>query len=243
MAGSSAYDHLDPSGIVSTVGILSARIAERFPDSGLSQVCHRLHEIARQARVRSLAIGRPIWPLRVVIGGLIIVLAVGTLATYLALPMEGERVGFLRFVEVLEPGVNVVVLIGAAIFFLITLEKRIKRGRALKAIHEVRSIAHIIDMHQLTKDPDRILWKGEDTATSPRRELSAFELARYLDYCTEMLSLAGKIAAVYVEGFDDAVAIASVNQVETMTTGLARKIWQKIMILNAASSRAGKVKG
>ena len=37
-------------------------------------------------------------------------------------------------------------------------------GRALKAIHELRSIAHIIDMHQLTKDPERITGAPTDAA-------------------------------------------------------------------------------
>ena len=59
------------------------------------------------------------------------------------------------------------------------------------------------------------------------------ELIRYLDYCSEMLSLIGKIAALYVQKFDDPVALVAVNEVEELTTSLSRKIWQKIMILNA----------
>ena len=61
--------------------------------------------------------------------------------------------------------------------------------------------------------------------------MSAFELNRYLDYCSEMLSLTGKIAALYVQHFDDSDAVAAVSEVEQLTTGLSRKIWQKIMIL------------
>ena len=64
--------------------------------------------------------------------------------------------------------------------------------------------------------------------------MSSFELRRYLDYCTEMLSLTGKLAAVYVQNFDDEVALAAVNEVEALTTGLAGKIWQKITILHEA---------
>jgi hypothetical protein len=36
-----------------------------------------------------------------------------------------------------------------------------------------------------------------------------------------------------VQKFDDPVALVAVNEVEELTTGLSRKIWQKIMILNA----------
>jgi len=62
--------------------------------------------------------------------------------------------------------------------------------------------------------------------------MSRFELQRYLDYCSEMLSLVGKVAAIYAQSFDDGVALASANEVESLTTGLSRKIWQKIMVLN-----------
>ena len=107
-----------------------------------------------------------------------------------------------------------------------------KRGRALKAIHELRSIAHIIDMHQLTKDPERLLHRGKDTQSSPKRTMTQFELSRYLDYCAEMLSMTSKVAALYVQGFEDDVAVAAVNDIENLTNGMSRKIWQKLMILH-----------
>jgi hypothetical protein len=132
-----------------------------------------------------------------------------------------------------EAGLNVTILLAAAALFLATAEARIKRGRALKAIHELRALAHVIDMHQLTKDPEQLLTRVKATPSSPKRTLRASELIRYLDYCSEMLSLIGKLAALYVQKFDDPVALAAVNEVEDLTTGLSRKIWQKIMILNA----------
>jgi hypothetical protein len=62
--------------------------------------------------------------------------------------------------------------------------------------------------------------------------MSSFELSRYLDYCSEMLSLTGKVGALYVQNLHDPVALASVNEIETLTTGLSRKIWQKLMIIH-----------
>ena len=61
----------------------------------------------------------------------------------------------------------------------------------------------------------------------------SYELGRYLDYCSEMLSLTGKVAVLYVQDFDDDVALAGVTEVENLTNGLSRKIWQKLMVLNA----------
>jgi len=135
-------------------------------------------------------------------------------------------------VQAVEAGINDLVFVGVAIYFLATLEARIKRQRALKAIHELRALAHIVDMHQLTKDPHVILSPGPATRSSPKRTMTDFELSRYLDYCSEMLSLIGKVAALYVQRFDDPVALSAVNEMEDLTTGLSRKIWQKIMILN-----------
>ena len=144
--------------------------------------------------------------------------------------------GIVDVVTLMEAGINDVVLIGAAIFFLLSFETRYKRQRALKAIHELRSIAHVIDMHQLTKDPHRIMKNAKyaHTGLSPKLEMSEFLLRRYLDYCSEMLSLVGKIAAVYVQEFDDGVAMASASELEALTTGLSGKIWQKIAILHTA---------
>ena len=151
---------------------------------------------------------------------------------------QDKTLGLAEFIQVLEAGLNDVVLIGAAIFFLLTLETRYKRTRALKAIHELRSIAHIIDMHQLTKDPHRVRAKKLfESSVSPEFSLTPFLLRRYLDYCSEMLSLTGKIGALYVQRFDDGVALASASELETLTTGLSRKIWQKILILDSAGSQ------
>jgi hypothetical protein len=87
-------------------------------------------------------------------------------------------------------------------------------------------------MHQLTKDPERMLRRYLQTDHSPAEAMSPLQLSRYLDYCTEMLSLIGKIAALYVQRFDDSMAVAAVSEVEQLTTGLSRKIWQKIVLLS-----------
>ena len=123
---------------------------------------------------------------------------------------------------------------------MLTTETRYKRKRALEALHEIRSIAHVIDMHQLTKDPHRILNgdQYQNTSLSPKMEMTRFELHRYLDYCSEMLALLDKIAAVYVQEFDDSVALASAAEIDTLTTGLSSKIWQKIGILAIIEDQA-----
>ena len=228
------FGQLDPDQIAETIDRLRQRIERRFPGSGLARVCGELDRIAEKAKERAAWIARPILPLRTAVALLSALIVAGLLATLSSLRAPTESFKLVEFVQLLESGINDVVLVGAAIFFLVTLENRIKRHRALAAIHEMRAIAHVIDMHQLTKDPEWVLGRGQETGILPPRDMSPFELSRYLDYCSEMLSLTGKVAVLYIQDFDDAVALAGVNEVETLTNSLSRKIWQKVMVLHAA---------
>jgi hypothetical protein len=138
-------------------------------------------------------------------------------------------------VQGVEAILNIVALAGAAIWFLLNLESNMRRDRVLADLHELRSIAHVVDMHQLTKDPTQLLKGYTSTASSDVHHMSELELLRYLDYCSEMLSLTGKLAALYMQDMRDPVIIETVTEIEDLTTSLSRKIWQKIMILQQAS--------
>ena len=65
--------------------------------------------------------------------------------------------------------------------------------------------------------------------------MTSFQLNRYLDYCSESLALISKIAALYVQDFQDPIVLDAVDDVEDLTSGLSRKIWQKITILENLS--------
>lgn len=231
------YRSLDPEKIVVTVDRLGHRIEERFPASGLGKVCQELLAIARESQERAEWIGRPHRALRLAIGVLIafIVVLLVSIVSSLRMPAGGFDAGGL--LQASDAGVNLLIVVGAGVLFLVTVETRIKRARAIKAIHELRALAHVVDMHQLTKDPDRASARGKETPSSPKQNLTAFELLRYLDYCSEMLSAIGKIAALYVQKFNDPVVLAAAEDVEALTTGLSRKIWQKIMILNYVQTK------
>lgn len=218
--------------IIETIAKLQRRISERFPDAGLARLCGELLDVARQASQRSAWIAKPIIWIRVcgyLIAPLLVLLLVPLIRM---IGLKEESLSLSEFVQTFEAGLNEVLVLGAAIYSLITLETRIKRRRALAAIHELRSIAHIIDMHQLTKDPERVLRTWQRTEHSPAQKMTPLQLNRYLDYCSEMLSLTGKIAALYVKDFDDAVSVAAVSEVEQICTSMSRKIWQKLMILH-----------
>ncbi len=235
MQRKSAYKQLRTDRIIETVEKLQIRIQNRFPEASLMTLCEDLVVVAKLAQQRSEAIRNPLVGMRILSGCFVVfilaVTLIGAKLVHVDLMADGKQVALSEFIQILEAGINDIVLIGAAVFFLVTLETRAKRKRALEAIHELRAIAHIIDMHQLTKDPVYVVKKGKIGSLNVERPMTPFQLSRYLDYCSEMLSLCGKIAAVYIQEFDDPVAIAAVNEIEGLTTGLSRKIWQKVMIL------------
>ncbi|NWG54606.1 MAG: hypothetical protein HXY28_12880 [Hydrogenophilaceae bacterium] len=231
---------LEPEKIVVTLERLHQRIEERFPDAGLGRVCDDLVNTARTTAKRARALGAPFVGVRLGVLALIVAGLIAQIAAarYLHLERLGDDVANL--VQSTEAAVNLLILFGGAVWFLTTLEERMKRARVLAALHELRSFAHIIDMHQLTKDPTIVLApKNKRTQHSPARDMTEFELARYLDYCAEMLSLTGKLAALYAERLRDPVVVNAVNDVESLTANLGRKIWQKIMIISQLDETRG----
>lgn len=220
-----------------TIEKLEQRIGERFPESGLLQVCKEFRRLAGDCETLAQKLGRPIWLVRVAAwaaGLLLLFVAIGAVRVLIPqISIKLDDFGYL--VQVAESAINDLILLGLALFFLVSLETRLKRRAALEALHRLRSIAHVVDMHQLTKDPAHLLVNFTATQASPKRNLSRYELTRYLDYCSELLALNSKIAALFAQTMDDPVVLSAVNDQESLTQGLAAKIWQKIMILDLAT--------
>ena len=228
-----SYQTLDAALIVKTLRTLERRISQRFPDSGLASVCRDLIAIGERTQRNAGAIAATNWPLRIVVylavaAGLA---GLGFIAWTLKVQVGSAEVfGFFQGVDAV---MNITLLVGAALLFATTLDDRIKRRRSLRELHVFRSVAHVIDMHQLTKDPSSILGEVAPTEASPQRAMSRYELTRYLDYCSEMLSLTSKLAALYAQVLPDSVVIDAVNEIENLTANFSRKIWQKISIIES----------
>jgi hypothetical protein len=223
------YQTLDPAKLIATLERLKTRIEKTFPDSGLSKVCGELTAVARHTSARAAEIAAHNWPLRIGVSVIILVgvWAMFSAAKFLHLDDIETNAGLL---QTLEAAVNLLILFGGATWFLIGLDDRLKRQKALDQLHTLRSLAHVVDMHQLTKDPHA---SAQDaTALGPDA------LTRYLDYCAEMLALIAKLAALYAERMRDPVVIDTVTEIENLTTGLARKIWQKITIIGNTGGSA-----
>lgn len=225
--------------ISNTAEVLMHRIDERFPDSGLGRVCQNIHAVCQQTPGRIAELKRPSRALQ----GVSIAIVLFSLLMLLYLMMGGIEwdheslpKSYTTFIGLLEPTLGSLVFLTAYFVFIGTLERRWKQRRVLEALNGLRSLAHVIDMHQLTKDPERLLRAGPDTASSPHRELTPFLLGRYLDYSSEMLSILSKEAALWAQAFPEPNLLTAVDQIEMLSNGLSRKIWQKVMVLESVTA-------
>jgi hypothetical protein len=227
---------LDDRAVIRTLEILRSRVAERFPTRGLTLTAAHLLDVARICAAEAADLRRPYWGTRLILiaASLAALAAFGVLYRYVRVIFE-QQMGLAEFTQGLEATLNIILIAGIFIGFFVRLENRRKRTIALNGLYRLRAVSHVIDMHQLTKDPAAIVGR-QRTTSSPLRDLTQEQLARYLDYCTEMLSLTGKLAALYAQYFPDATVVAAVNDVEQLTTNLSRKIWQKIVLVQQTPS-------
>jgi len=227
-------ERLDAAPVQATIARLEQRIHARFPDRGLTRVAAELTvkaadiaDDAHETRSRLRAV-------RLAAHALMALVVVATVvALFLAL-RDAARSGLessLEWLPLIESTIYDLVFAAIAVFFLHALPARLSRARLLAQLHRPRSLAHIIDMHQLTKDPERLRPGFQKPPESVDPGLGRDDMEHYLDYCSELLSLVGKVAALCAEESQDSVVLDTVSTIETLTTGMSRKIWQKISLL------------
>ncbi len=231
-------DSLDPVEVLKTIQQLQARIEARFPGSGLLATAGALARLAEQSAAEARALEQPIGWVRVLIAGVVIgalavvVWGLSAFSDGAAWRPLGSGMDLPTGLTVLDAAANLALVAGAALLSLLAIEGRIKRRRAGRVLHRLRALIHVIDMRQLTKDPSML--DGPATGASPKRTLTRFELERYLDYCSELLALTSKLAALFAQSIDDPETREGASDIEQLATNLAQKIWQKIAILQAS---------
>ncbi len=221
------FRSLESNKIIHTITELHDRICQRFPKSDLAAVCEELMVVAKETEAKSQAVNAPNYPLRAII--LVLIAIVGTLIYYVvrAIQLRPSEADLFGLFQGLEAGTNLIIFSSVAIFFLFSLESRMARTRALSDLNELRSIIHVIDMHQFSKDPSELL------SADSTEGMSRTDLTRYLGYCSIMLSLGAKLAALYAQKMPDAVVIDAASDLQNVAGGLSLKIWQKISILES----------
>jgi hypothetical protein len=229
----SVFRKLDEAKIVDSLTALRDRIENHFPNSGLGRVADELIAVADEVTSCAEYLNETNWPIRIFAGLLI---AAMFLVLYLAAPRVELPAGAHKFSDVqsIAAVCNIAAVVGVAVLFLLRLEINLKRRRAHAVLHELRSLAHVIDMHQLAKDPAGRRLPEPEITESEKGAMTPQSLARYLDYCTDLLSLTGKLSALLVQRFNDDVVLEEVNEIEAIANGLSGRIWQKIQLLERA---------
>ena len=226
------HEPLQAPAVRDTVDELHGRIQARFPTRGLLGACADLAQLVDEVQSSAGTGQRRIRVARV-LSRITMILVVGV--TVLALLLAAHDALFEENVKnsidvlgLAETAISDLVYAAIAVFFLWSFPERLQRSRLLNLLHQLRSTAHVIDMHQLAKDPEQLKDSFVPSSASKPLDLTRDQLERYLDYCSEMLSLVGKTAALCAEESRDSVILETVSTVENLTVGLSRKIWQKI---------------
>lgn len=220
------YSQLNIDKIIEVVHTLSLRIQDRFPQADLLNVCNELEELAIKSKENNARLTKPYILIRIAFILLIFLASASIIYTMFMLKFEDSLLTVQNFITVSEAFLNETVTIGFAFYFLYKFEDILKQKKILSALQELRTIAHVIDLHQLTKDPTYV--SAEKTKHSPKREFTKPELSRYLIYCCEMLSLTSKVAATYAFDNKDEMVLNTIHDIEVLSSTLSGKIWQKI---------------
>ncbi|WP_199712250.1 hypothetical protein [Kocuria tytonis] len=293
----SRYQRLDSAAVRGSAATLQRRVYARFPRRSLWEVGGELIALVDEVVEGGGISRRRIRSARLLsrLGVLAVLLVFGTAIALAAASIwsNPDSLGPVDWLPLLETVVNDLVFAGIAIFFLIAVPQRMERARVLRVLHRLRSLAHVIDMHQLVKVPERLPGSAPEAGgtTSPAHprhagaasargggaaassgadglgtaspdtsggrgaassvgadlagtaspttaderggelQMTRSEMTQYLDYCTEMLSLVGKTAALFAEDTTDGDVLDAVEGIETLTSDMARKVWQKIAII------------
>lgn len=236
----SEYSSLDAPAVRATVDRLQQRIAARFPTRNLRNVCSEISDAIDDLLIRP----QSRWLRVLTVASRIAMALLAALLVMALLVLVGQSASqsapnsIWAWVQIVESAVNDTVFAAVALWFLWQLPMRAERRQALASLHRLRSLAHVIDMHQLTKDPDRLRSDFRRTDRTVDVDMTASDLGNYLDYCSEMLSLLAKTAALFAQDTSDPAVVAAVEGLESLTTGMAGKIWQKIALLPHAQAAA-----
>jgi hypothetical protein len=227
------YDRLDAARVEVTLSQLHQRIVTAMPGRHLADVVDQVRQVVVGIKRRSRSTP---WQTAVRVGSWVsVALLVALIVTAVVSAVRtggSEDVRGVEWLGVVESGVNDVVFAAVAIWFLQSVPRRVERRRLLRILYQLRSLAHVTDMHQMSKHTpgERV---PEDTDL-PHRVMDEASLVRYLEFCSSLLSLTSKAAALCGENTTDAVVLDTVSEIETLTANMSRKIWQKISLLRLA---------
>ena len=227
-------DRLDAPTVIATIDQLGGRIRARFADRGLPKAAAELRSAATEVTELGVHLRGRLRVLRWTARAASVLVALGMALVLVVAARDADLSGSVRSVDwvaLVESTIQTLVFGGLTLLFLNALPDRLERRHLLRRLHRLRSLAHVIDMHQLTKDPERLRSDFKPTDATVAVDLTRAGMQHYLGYCSELLALVGKVAALCAEDSQDGLILETVSDIENLTNGMSRKIWQKISLL------------
>ncbi|QDO89238.1 hypothetical protein FNH13_13620 [Ornithinimicrobium ciconiae] len=232
--------HLSSEQVRATVLDLQGRIAARFPQHRLTVVATDLVDLVDQVDLKTQDTHRRVVHTTLVariLAAVALLVAITLVVLALQLVMSHPLDQLNTWIPLIDSTIDTIVFIGIAVLFLWAFPERRERKGLLALLHQLRSLAHVLDMHQLTKEPGRLRTGYVPTELSLASDLTRDEMFDYLSYCTELLSLIAKTAALCAERSSDGTILDTVSDVETLTREISVRVYQKVTLLGQFDER------
>jgi hypothetical protein len=214
---------LDGAKILKNIIDLQNQIDAQFPERGLSSTVQDLGNEAKAASDLSNRVGGShtmAWFFNITIPILVFIITLSVALYYLN---SEDKEAFNGFDDI-DGLINLIFLsVVIGVLFRQTVKLR-RRNIAMKQLHLVRTLIHVLDMKQQNKKID-----GK-CLTNQKPLLSISESILYLDDCSQAVVLAGKVAALLIEDYDDSLVIATVSEIDALCNGITNRIWLKIQV-------------
>jgi len=152
-------DYLITEEIQNTINKLYLRISDRFPNSGLSEICKTLHNNSLETNRTLEWIAKPIYTIRIlaysVIIGIIFATAYSISISRFSLDTNMTEL-IATFTSALESGV----IVFAVIAFIITFKNKRKRIKIISSINKLRCI-----VDNLFAKEQKYIWTGDSSGS------------------------------------------------------------------------------
>ncbi len=230
-----SYHKLSFDKIKLTLNTLSNRISARFPESSLLTLSKELTTTLDKIKNTIEILKKPDIKARIFFYCFCLILVVffafGIIKLCDSIKNENEVNAYIQSMEAM---MNTFLLIGGAIYFMYKYEERKKEKIILRKIKDLRIYIHVIDMHQMSKDPLSI--SSLSTQYSNKEMLTDYEMNRYLNYCCELLAITSKMAVLFANENTTERVSEAVHEIEMLSATLNRKIWQKIALIGGIAN-------
>ena len=213
--------------IIERIETLSFRIHDRFPKSSLKEHSFLFRQFAKEFNDNIKSINKlsrwfKVWKILLIIVSVFL----SSKLLLLLISQLSEPTNSEGSIPILDACFNMSFLFFGFFFFLMRLDTWYTRKKISLLLIELKNFIHVADMHQINKDPNHSHDDYIISDNSPSKNLTKFELQRYLDYTSEFISLTSKLSCLILDkSHADQEMISRVTEVVILCNGINQKIW------------------